>query len=139
MTFRTSKAHVDQGLCGAVTCVNPEWEPGGWHICDLPAGHDGPCRCDIDGTSFHKSVDESLDLEAMEDGIRRGEAYPGEYHKVLTAELRRARTAIQAVRAMAQAAIDDEEAAGPSVSVHRAAVNAYELLRRMDAQGGEHA
>ena len=80
-----------------------------------------------------RSVDEPIDLEAMEDGIRRGEAYPGEYHQVLVAELRRARTAIRAARDMAHSAIDDEEAAGPSVSVHRAAVNAYELLRRMDA------
>ncbi len=132
MTFRTSKAYVDQGLCGAVTCVNPEWEPDGWHICGLPSGHDGACRCDIDGTSFHKSVDESLDLEAMEDSIRRGEAYPGEYLQAVVAELRRARAVIRAVRDMAQAVIDDEDAAGTSVSVHRAAVNAYELLRLLN-------
>lgn len=51
---RTSRAYVEQGLCGAVVCVNPDWEPDGWHICDLPTGHGGSCRCDIDGEEFEK-------------------------------------------------------------------------------------
>lgn len=74
----------------------------------------------------------SLDLEVIEDQIRRGEAWPGEWHHALVAEVRLLRRGLQCVRDMAQAAINDEDAAGPSVSTHRAAVNAYELLRRID-------